>query len=77
MKILAYQNSDRQFYFWRTTQQQEMDYIEEEAEQGLDVWEFKWSERKARLPLTFKKSYNVRSFDQVNRNNFENFILKI
>ena len=45
------------FYFWRTTQQQEIDYIEETKENLLAV-EFKWNEnKKVKIPLTFLKAY--------------------
>jgi len=44
-------------YFWRTTQQQEIDYVEMQADQLLAV-EFKWNERaKNKIPLTFTKAY--------------------
>ena len=42
----------RQFYFWRTTQQQEVDYVEE-VNGTFFGYEFKWSERKTiKFPKT-------------------------
>ena len=32
MKVLSYQNSMAKPYFWRTTQQQEIDYVETVAD---------------------------------------------
>jgi hypothetical protein len=44
-------------FFWRTTQQQEIDYIEKTKKNFLAV-EFKWSERgKNKIPLTFTNAY--------------------
>jgi len=45
-------------FFWRTTQQQEIDYIEEQN-QDLLACEFKWNPKRknARFPKTFLKGY--------------------
>jgi len=45
-------------YFWRTTQQQEIDYIEE-LNRKLNAYEFKWSSKRgtARFPKTFIRNY--------------------
>ena len=32
-------------FFWRTAEQNEVDYLEE-ATEGLQAWEFKWSHKK-------------------------------
>lgn len=47
-------------YFWRTTQQQEIDYIEE-ADGNFTVFEMKWNPRKKTTPLpsSFLKNYPV------------------
>ncbi|HFQ89137.1 MAG TPA: ATP-binding protein, partial [Desulfobulbus sp.] len=50
MKSLAHMGLAVDRYFWRTTQQQEIDYIEESA-QFLTAWEFKWNVKaKTRIP---------------------------
>lgn len=57
LKLLRYQNLDAKQYFWRTTQQQEIDLIEEH-ESKLLAFEFKWSRNeKAHFPQTFKENY--------------------
>jgi len=57
MKSLSHRGSNVDRYFWRTTQQQEIDYIEE-SPQSLAAWEFKWNPKaKARIPKTFTRSY--------------------
>ena len=62
-------------YFWRTTQQQEIDYIEEHDGQVF-AWEFKWSPKaKARFPQTFLKKYQPQTQEFINSENFEKFIL--
>jgi hypothetical protein len=45
-------------FFWRTTQQQEIDYIEEQ-EEGLYACEFKWNPKRKNtgFPKTFLKGY--------------------
>lgn len=61
-------------YFWRTTQQQEVDYIEEVLGK-LFVFEFKWNNKKRpSIPLTFTKSYSIEEFTVINKDNYESFI---
>jgi len=50
-------------FFWRTTQQQEIDYIEEPGE-TLYACEFKCKPKKknAGFPKTFVKGYPIRKF---------------
>ncbi len=44
-------------YFWRTPQQQEIDYIEEKDGQ-ISAYEFKWNTNsKKKIPKTFVKAY--------------------
>jgi uncharacterized protein len=57
IKFLKYKGIDCNHYFWRTTQQQEIDLIEEK-ENTLAAFEFKWNKNaKARIPLTFIENY--------------------
>lgn len=61
-------------YFWRTTAQQEIDYVEETGGK-LFAFEFKWNpKKKARIPKTFLKAYSNSETMVVNRENFEDFI---
>jgi predicted AAA+ superfamily ATPase len=61
-------------YFWRTTQQQEIDYIEE-RDGFLHCYEFKWSaNKKARLSKTFSSAYPNSSLEVINRDNYLSFI---
>ncbi|RWU05708.1 ATP-binding protein [Pedobacter chitinilyticus] len=62
IKYLYQNQKDVKYFFWRTTQQQEIDYIEQQADQILAV-EFKWNEnKKVKIPTTFKQAYqNIKS----------------
>jgi uncharacterized protein len=77
LKYLHYRRIFTNRYFWRTTQQQEIDYLEESAGK-LSAYEFKWSERaKARIPAVFKSAYPDSKVSFVNKENFSKFILPL
>ncbi len=60
-------------YFWRTTQQQEIDYIEE-RDGKLYCYEFKWnSKKKATLSATFSTNYSNTEFALINPDNYMGF----
>jgi predicted AAA+ superfamily ATPase len=62
-------------YFWRTYDQQELDWLEEE-DGNLRGFEFKWNEnRKAKIPTAFGKAYPEASYEVVNKQNYLDFIL--
>lgn len=62
-------------YFWRTAQQQEIDYIEE-RDGEIFAWEFKWNARKkTRFPITFLKAYNPVIAEILTSENFQSFIM--
>ena len=76
MKLLHYQNINATPFFWRTLQQQEIDYVEE-VKNKLSAYEFKWNPKaKAKFPITFTKAYPDTSTQVIHRNNFEMFLLK-
>ncbi|MFK7971660.1 MAG: ATP-binding protein [Bacteroidia bacterium] len=63
-------------YFWRTRQQQEVDYVEDIAGK-IHGYEFKWSpKKKVRLPKTFVEKYQATEA-LINRSNFREFVKKI
>jgi len=73
MKFLAYSRSNAKPYFWRTTTQQEIDYIETNAD-DVSAFEFKWANtKKAKLPKSFIEAYQP-SFLVVNKENFREFL---
>ena len=62
-------------YFWRTQQQQEVDYIED-IDGVLHAFEFKWSTSKQpKLTETFAKSYPNHTFTVVNPENYQDFVV--
>jgi len=62
-------------YFWRTYDQQELDWLEEENG-NLRGFEFKWNEnRKAKIPGAFAKAYPEATFEVINKQNYLDFIL--
>lgn len=57
-------------YFWRTYDQQEIDWIED-REGKLHAYEFKWNpNKKAKLPNLFKETYPNSEFEVISRENF-------
>ena len=74
LKQNSYKNGYAKMYFWRTTQQQEVDLVEESGG-AINGFEFKWQAKKSsRLPKTFIKTYNAGS-QIVHRDNFRDFII--
>ncbi len=74
IKALEYGQHYRNRYFWRTSRQQEIDYIEEYDGKIL-AYEFKWNaDKKVRVPLPFKKAYPEASYTIVNKDNFYEFV---
>lgn len=62
-------------WFWRTTQQQEIDYLEESDGQ-LTAYEFKWNPtKKARISRTFTNSYHNTKIETINRENFSDYLI--
>lgn len=74
MKHNAYNAFYGKSYFWRTQQQQEVDYIED-YDGVLHTYEFKWSSTKQpRLTETFAKNYPDHTFTIVNPDNYQDFV---
>ncbi|MFA6924186.1 MAG: ATP-binding protein [Bacteroidales bacterium] len=72
-KHIEYSQSYAKMYFWRTAQQQEIDYIEEK-DGIIKGYEFKWEAiRKVKIPKLFIQSYNADVF-VIDKNNFIKFI---
>ena len=76
IKNNAYHNKHAKYYFWRTTQKQEIDFIEE-AEQNLFAYEFKYNPKKAnsKCPLTFSNNYPNVPFDVITSENYMDFVV--
>lgn len=74
MKRNAYNAFYGKSYFWRTKQQQEVDYIED-YDGMLHTYEFKLSKTKQpRLAETFTKNYPDHTFTIVSPDNYQDFV---
>jgi predicted AAA+ superfamily ATPase len=60
-------------YFWRTYDQQEIDWVEE-REGEINGFEFKWSETHAREPVAWRKTYPRAGFTVINRDNYSEWL---
>lgn len=74
MKKNSYGQTYARPYFWRTTQQQEIDYLEE-RDGKLTAYEFKWSPtKKAKVSRTFLNAYPEVEVSTVHRENYMEFL---
>ena len=64
----------KEFYFWRTYDNQEIDLIEESSD-SLIALEFKWGNKKPNVPGAFKEAYTNATFDVVNKDNYLIYIM--
>jgi len=72
IKQLRYKGKTVQRYFWRTKQQQEVDYVEEQ-DGKVSGFEFKWSsKRRIRFPKTFSENYKAQVHG-ITRENFRDY----
>jgi predicted AAA+ superfamily ATPase len=76
VKMLNQNDIDAKQYFWRTTQQQEIDLVEEDNN-SIKAFEFKWGKNaKARFPQTFTQNYVNVSTAVISPDNMEDFLMK-
>lgn len=74
MKFLRYNGLSANMHFWRTTQQQEIDYVEEQLN-TVTAYEFKWNPKtNFRFSKTFTKAYPECKTQVITPANFENFL---
>ncbi len=74
VKQIEYKQSLARTYFWRTKQQQEVDFVEEKGGK-IFGYEFKWEKKKnTKLPKTFTESYNAES-NIIDKENFREFVI--
>ena len=75
MKRKEYLMDYARSWFWRNTNKQEIDYIEEK-DGRIHAYELKWSpKRKASAPLSFRNAYPDADFTVINRDNIEYLLL--
>ena len=73
IKFQEYNRISSNNYFWRTYEQQEIDWVEE-RDGSLFGYEFKWKENKAKIPSQWKNTYPEASYEIINSTNFEEWI---
>jgi uncharacterized protein len=73
LKQNEYKNTLAKTYFWRTKQQQEVDFVEEK-EGIIYGFEFKWNDKKkTKLSKTFMEAYKANG-KVIDKNNFRIFV---
>ena len=74
MKHNKYTESHANSWFWRTHQQQEIDYLEEQ-DGSIRAYEFKWNpSAKHKRVKAFTDAYPNSSFQIVHRDNYDSFL---
>lgn len=73
LKYQEYRRISSNNYFWRTYEQQEIDWVEE-RDGSLFGYEFNWKEEKVKIPTQWKSAYPDASFELINLNNFSEWL---
>lgn len=73
LKYQEYRRISSNNYFWRTYEQQKIDWVEE-RDGSLFGYEFKWKEEKVKIPTQWKSAYPDASFELININNFSEWL---
>ena len=73
LKFLKYNRSLAETYFWRTYDQQEIDWLEHENGQ-ISAYEFKWKDVNVKIPKAFSTTYPEAPFSVINQDNYLPFI---
>lgn len=74
IKLLSNSGNFSRSYFWRTTSQQEIDYLEEDDSQ-LKAWEFKWNKKAKYLqPKAFTRAYQETEIVLITPVNYDEFL---
>lgn len=75
MKYSQYSQNWANSWYWRTKEQKEIDYIEEQ-DGVLTAFEFKWNPyAKRKIPKLFLETYTGSEFKIIHRDNLEDFLM--
>jgi hypothetical protein len=74
IKLNEYSRKFKNTYFWRTYDQQEIDYLEE-FDGRLSGFEFKFTSNKFKAPAIFLNTYPESSVSLINKDSYFEFIL--
>ena len=69
LKYQEYRRKRANNYFWRTYDKQEIDWVEERSGR-LYGYEFKWQEKKHKVPSQWKKMYSKASYQVIHQGNY-------
>lgn len=72
LKKHEYQRNKVQYYFWRTYEQAEIDWLETK-EGVLSAYDFKWKPAKPHTPKAFKKAYQT-DLQIISKENYLEFV---
>jgi predicted AAA+ superfamily ATPase len=67
------ENSDKELYFWRTYDGQEIDLIEIH-ENNISAFEIKWGKKEPKIPAAFSSAYAYALYQIVNPSNYLDFV---
>lgn len=73
IKRNAYRGVSANYYFWRTYDQKEVDFIEERGG-GLYGYEFKWKENRKKPPKDWLQTYSNATYELITPNRYLDFI---
>ncbi len=75
LKYQSYNGMVSNNYFWRTYDQQEIDWIEDRGGQ-LHAYEFKWNpQKKSRVPKGWERTYTDASYEVIHPGNYREWVL--
>jgi len=63
------ENTQKELYFWRTYDGQEIDLIEASGDE-ISAFEFKWGDKMPNMPQAFATAYPKATYQVVNKNNY-------
>ena len=67
-------NLNKDLYFWRTYDGQEIDIVEVSGN-DMAAFELKWGERQVKAPVAFAQTYEKATFQVINRTNYLEFVM--
>lgn len=73
MKRNAYMHQPVSYYFWRTYDQKEIDFLEERAGQ-LFGYECKWQPQKVKAPKDWLETYSPAGFEVISKEHYWDFV---
>jgi uncharacterized protein len=74
LKKNNYEKNNKEMYFWRTYDQQEIDCLESRNGE-LAAFEFKFGSKVGKIPGAFSTAYPEASFQTINKDNYLDFIV--